>query len=103
MSYYNVKVTDAGDRKILAIKVAREVTGLGLKEAKDILDGIPTVMESVQAEELARKLAEVGTQVALDETYEPGNTFLTSKQEDIERAPRGFFAKIAGAFFKNAK
>jgi len=105
MSYYNVKVVCAGDRKILAIKTVREITGLGLKEAKDIVDGIPTVVESTKAEEFARQLAELNAEVTLTESYEPevskayhGNTFLTNAQPDTER-PRGFFAKIASAFF----
>lgn len=58
-----------GDQKIKVIKVVRELTGLGLKEAKDLVDGAPkTVKEAVskeEAEEIKSKLAEVGATVEL--------------------------------------
>lgn len=56
-----------GDQKIKVIKVVREITGLGLKEAKDLVDGAPkTIKEAVtkeEAEEIKTKLAEVGATV----------------------------------------
>lgn len=59
----------APDKKIPVIKVVRELTGLGLKEAKDLVEAAPkTVKESVpkaQAEEMKKKLTEAGAQVEL--------------------------------------
>ena len=68
-SSFNVVLTEAGDQKIKVIKVVRDATGLGLKEAKDLVDGAPkTVKENVskaEAEELKAKLEEVGAVVEL--------------------------------------
>ena len=68
-SSYNVVLTDAGDQKIKVIKVVRDATGLGLKEAKDLVDGAPqTLKENVskeEAEALKAKLTEVGAVVEL--------------------------------------
>ena len=61
---FDVVLTGAGDKKIQVIKVVRELTGLGLKEAKDLVDGAPkTVKEAVakaEAAEMKKKLEEVG-------------------------------------------
>ena len=66
---FNVVLTNAGANKIPVIKVVRELTGLGLKEAKDLVDGAPkNVKENVakdQAEEMKKKLAEVGATVEI--------------------------------------
>ena len=66
---FNVVLAAAGDKKIEVIKVVREVTGLGLKEAKDLVDGAPqTVKESLgkeDAEALKAKLEEAGAKVEL--------------------------------------
>ena len=66
---FNVVLTEAGDQKIKVIKVVRDATGLGLKEAKDLVDGAPkTVKENVskdEAEELKAKFTEVGAVVEL--------------------------------------
>ena len=66
---FNVVLSDAGDQKIKVIKVVRDATGLGLKEAKDLVDGAPkTVKENVakdQAEEMKTKLTEAGATVEL--------------------------------------
>jgi large subunit ribosomal protein L7/L12 len=66
---FNVVLTNSGANKIPVIKVVRELTGLGLKEAKDLVDGAPkTVKENVakaQAEEMKKKLAEAGATVEL--------------------------------------
>lgn len=66
---FDVVLTSAGSSKIKVIKVVRELTGLGLKEAKEIVDGAPkTIKEAVakdQAEEMKAKLAEVGAEAEL--------------------------------------
>ena len=66
---FTVVLTAAGDKKIQVIKVVRELTGLGLKEAKDLVDGAPKpVKEGVpkaQAEEMKKKLEESGGTVEL--------------------------------------
>ncbi|MBE9579347.1 MULTISPECIES: 50S ribosomal protein L7/L12 [Moraxella] len=66
---FNVVITSAGDKKVAVIKVVREVTGLGLKEAKDLVEGAPqTVKEGAskaEAEELKKKLEEAGASVEL--------------------------------------
>ena len=66
---FNVVLTGAGDKKVAVIKAVREITGLGLKEAKDLVEGAPqTVKEGVakaEAEELKKKLEEAGASVEL--------------------------------------
>ena len=68
-SSFDVVLTEAGDQKIKVIKVVRDATGLGLKEAKDLVDGAPkTVKEGAskeEAEDLKAKFAEVGATVEL--------------------------------------
>ena len=68
-SAFNIVLKDAGDQKIKVIKVVRDATGLGLKEAKDLVDGAPkTVKEGVakeEAEDLKAKFEEVGATVEL--------------------------------------
>ena len=68
-SNFNVVLKDAGAQKIQVIKVVRDATGLGLKEAKDLVDGAPkTIKENVakdQAEELKKKFEEAGATVEL--------------------------------------
>ena len=68
-SEFTVELTSVGDKKISVIKVIREVTSLGLKEAKELADGAPSsVKESVakeEAEELKSKLEEAGATVTL--------------------------------------
>ena len=68
-SSFNVVLTEAGDQKIKVIKVVRDATGLGLKEAKDLVDGAPkTVKENVskeEAEDLKAKFTEVGAVIEL--------------------------------------
>ena len=64
---FDVVLANAGDNKIKVIKAVREITGLGLKEAKEIVDGAPkTLKEGVskdEAEDMKAKLAEVGATV----------------------------------------
>ncbi len=68
-SMFDIVLKDGGDNKIGAIKVVREITELGLKEAKDLVDGAPqTVKEGVkkeEAEEIKAKFEEVGATVEL--------------------------------------
>lgn len=66
---FDVVLTSAGEKKIQVIKVVRELTGLGLKEAKDLVDGAPkTVKEAVpkaEAESMKKKLEEAGGAIEL--------------------------------------
>ena len=66
---FTVSLKDAGAKKIQVIKVVREITGLGLKEAKDLVEAAPkTVKEQVSkadAEEMKKKLVEAGATVEL--------------------------------------
>ena len=66
---FTVVLTGAGDKKIQVIKVVRELTGLGLKEAKDLVDGAPkNVKEGIakkEAEEIKKKLEDAGGQVEI--------------------------------------
>lgn len=66
---FDVELTAAGDQKVKVIKVVREVTGLGLKEAKDLVDGAPKVLKTEvskdEAEGIKKQLEEVGAQVTL--------------------------------------
>lgn len=66
---FDVELTEAGSEKIKVIKVVREITGLGLKEAKDVTEGTPKVLkEGVskdEAEAIKAKLEEVGAKVTL--------------------------------------
>jgi len=66
---FDVILANAGDQKIKVIKVVRELTGLGLKEAKDLVDNAPKpVKEKVskeEAEQIKEKLAEVGATVEI--------------------------------------
>lgn len=64
---FDAVLTSSGEKKIQVIKVVREITGLGLKEAKDLVDGAPkSVKEGVskdEAEEIRNKIEEVGGSV----------------------------------------
>ncbi len=66
---FDVELTEVGSEKVKVIKVVREATGLGLKEAKDAVDGAPKVLKEgvskEEAEELKKKLEEVGAKVTL--------------------------------------
>jgi large subunit ribosomal protein L7/L12 len=66
---FTVELTEAGAQKIQVIKVVREITGLGLKEAKDLVEGAPKpVKENLpkdEAEKIKKKLEEVGAKVTL--------------------------------------
>ena len=66
---FDVELTEVGSEKVKVIKVVREATGLGLKEAKDVVDGAPKVLKEGiskdEAEELKKKLEEVGAKVTL--------------------------------------
>ena len=66
---FDVVLTAAGDQKVGVIKVVRAITGLGLKEAKDMVDGAPkTVKEGVskaEADDIAKQLTEAGAKVEI--------------------------------------
>ena len=66
---FDVELTEIGSEKVKVIKVVREVTGLGLKEAKDLVDSAPKVLKEAaskeEAEEIKKKLEEVGAKVTL--------------------------------------
>ena len=66
---FDVMLTAFGDQKIQVIKVVRALTGLGLKEAKDVVEGVPSaIKESVtkdEAEEAKKKLEEAGASVTI--------------------------------------
>ena len=66
---FNVELTEVGPNKVKVIKVVREVTGLGLKEAKDAVDGAPKVIKEdatkEEAEEAKTKLEAEGAKVTL--------------------------------------
>ncbi len=66
---FDVELTGTGDQKIAVIKVVKEITGQGLKEAKDLVDGAPNVVKSgvkkEEAEEIKKKLEEAGAAVEL--------------------------------------
>jgi large subunit ribosomal protein L7/L12 len=68
-SSFDVVLTNAGDKKIQAIKVVRAITGLGLKEAKDLVDGAPNpVKEGVpqdEADQIKAQLEEAGAEVEI--------------------------------------
>jgi large subunit ribosomal protein L7/L12 len=64
-----VELTSAGEQKIAVMKVVKEVLGLGLKEAKDLVDGVPSVlkndMKKAEADDFKKKLEEAGAKVTL--------------------------------------
>jgi large subunit ribosomal protein L7/L12 len=66
---FDIVLSGAGDKKIQVIKVVRAITGLGLKEAKDLVDGAPKpVKEKIgkdEADELKKQLEEVGAAVEI--------------------------------------
>ena len=68
-SSFDVELTDGGANKIAVIKVVKEVLGLGLKEAKDMVDGAPAMMKTglkkEEAEDLKKKVEEAGGKVTL--------------------------------------
>ena len=68
-SEFDVELTEAGDQKVKVIKVVREITGLGLKEAKDVVDGAPKVikeqLDKASAEDAKAKLEAEGAKVTL--------------------------------------
>ena len=66
---FDVELTEAGANKVKVIKVVRELTGLGLKEAKDVVDGAPKVIKEAvskeEAEDIQKKLEAEGAKVTL--------------------------------------
>ena len=68
-SEFNVELTSFGANKVAVIKAVREITGLGLKEAKELVDGAPTMIKegvaTAEAEEIKAKLEEAGASITL--------------------------------------
>ena len=68
-SEFDVELTEVGPNKVKVIKVVREVSGLGLKEAKEVVDGAPKVVKEAaakeEAEEIKKKLEAEGAKVTL--------------------------------------
>ena len=66
---FDVELTDVGSEKIKVIKVVRDVTGLGLKEAKEAVESAPKILKEAvskeEADEIAKKFEEVGAKVTL--------------------------------------
>jgi len=66
---FDVELTEVGAEKVKVIKVVREITGLGLKEAKDVVDNAPKVIKEAvskeEAEAMKKKIEEVGAKVTL--------------------------------------
>ena len=66
---FDVELTEIGEQKVKVIKVIREITGLGLKEAKDLVEAAPKVVKEAvskeEAEELKKKIEEQGAKVTL--------------------------------------
>ena len=66
---FDVELTEVGSEKVKVIKVVREITGLGLKEAKEVVDNAPKMLKEAaakeEAEEIKKKLEEVGAKVEL--------------------------------------
>ena len=66
---FDVELTEVGAEKVKVIKVVREVTGLGLKEAKDVVDNAPKMLKEAaskeEADDIKKKLEEVGAKVTL--------------------------------------
>ena len=66
---FNVELTEVGPNKVKVIKVVREVTGLGLKEAKDLVDNAPKMLkegaDKATAEDIQKKIEEQGAKVTL--------------------------------------
>ena len=66
---FNVELTEAGANKVKVIKIVRDITGLGLKEAKDLVDGAPKMLKEgvskAEAEEIKTKLEAEGAKVTL--------------------------------------
>ena len=66
---FDAELTEVGAEKVKVIKVVREITGLGLKEAKDLVDGAPKMLKEgaskEEAEDIKKKVEEVGAKVTL--------------------------------------
>jgi len=66
---FDAELTEVGAEKVKVIKVVREITGLGLKEAKDLVDGAPKMVKEgaskAEADDIVKRLAEVGAKVTL--------------------------------------
>ena len=81
---FDVELTSAGASKVKVIKAVREITGLGLKEAKELVDGAPKVVKEAvskaEAEEIKTKLEEQGAEVTLNF---PEYKFIPTAEDDM--------------------
>jgi len=68
-SEFDIELTDVGSEKIKVIKIVREITGLGLKEAKELVDNAPKILREAapkqEADDYVKKFAEIGAKVTL--------------------------------------
>ena len=66
---FDIELTDVGSEKIKVIKIVREITGLGLKEAKELVDNAPKILREAapkqEADDYVKKFAEIGAKVTL--------------------------------------
>ena len=83
---FDVELTSAGASKVKVIKAVREITGLGLKEAKELVDGAPKVVKEAvskaEAEEIKTKLEEQGAEVTLKIIF-PEYKFIPTAEDDM--------------------
>ena len=90
---FDVELVSAGASKVKVIKVVREVTGLGLKEAKDLVDNAPKVVKEgaskAEAEEIKAKLEEQGAEVNLNNKADRTRSSST-RDETPDRGSSGF-------------
>ena len=68
-SDFNVELTEVGENKMGVIKLVKDITGLGLKESKDLVDGAPKVLKEAvskaDADDMVKKFAEIGAKITL--------------------------------------
>ena len=95
---FDVELTEVGAEKVKVIKVVREVTGLGLKEAKDVVDGAPKVVKEgatkEEAEDIKKKLEEVGAKVTSRTTL---ITLTFSAPTSVSSTSNSVFSSAASA------
>ncbi|KAF5305875.1 hypothetical protein FQR65_LT18660 [Abscondita terminalis] len=94
-SEFNVELTSFGANKVAVIKAVREATGLGLKEAKDLVEGAPSVVKEAvskeEGEELKKKLEEAGATVTLKTFLQDGKTPKNREDIGLQAAFRSVF------------
>jgi len=106
---FNVVLTDAGANKVSVIKAVREITGLGLKEAKDLVDGAPKAVKEglskADAEAALKKLVEADAKAELKKTGFPvyrrlvfGPAFCASRRNRIRASERTWKPRLGRGF-----